>query len=115
MLILRQLLNAVGPGDWIATSDLKAAYFLVVIHPDHRQFLRFAYENIVLRIPGAALSVCSPHLYEVCRSGSSSHKREGYLHPSLSGQLGSDGRHIRTMGFSMNFQKKKSLIPSQKF
>ena len=45
MLTLRQLLSAIRPGDWFATIDLTDAYFHVAIHPDHRQFLRFAFEG----------------------------------------------------------------------
>ena len=46
MLTLRQLLGAIRPGDWFTTIDLTDAYFHVAIHPDHRQFLRFAFEGI---------------------------------------------------------------------
>ena len=45
MLTLRQLLSAIRPGDWFTTIDLTDAYFHVAIHPDHRQFLRFAFEG----------------------------------------------------------------------
>ena len=38
MLTLRQ-------GDWFTTIDLTDAYFHVAIHPDHRQFPRFAFEG----------------------------------------------------------------------
>ncbi|XP_039882163.1 uncharacterized protein LOC120730097 [Simochromis diagramma] len=62
MLTLRQLLNAVGPGDWFATIDLTDAYFHVAIHPKHRQFLRFAFEGIAyeyLVLPfGLSLAPC---------------------------------------------------------
>lgn len=63
MLILRQLLNAISPGDWFKMFSLTDAYFHIVIHPDHRQFLRFtfegnAYKYFVLSF-GLTLALCT--------------------------------------------------------
>lgn len=41
-----QLLNAVGLEDCFRPTDLIDAYFLVNIHPNHRQFLRFGFEGV---------------------------------------------------------------------
>lgn len=45
ILTLKQLLITVSLEDWFATIDLTDAYFHVVIHPHHRQFLHFAFEG----------------------------------------------------------------------
>lgn len=70
MLTLRQLLSAIRPGDWFTTIDLTDAYFHVAIHPDHRQFLRFAFEGIAyeyLVLPfGLSLA---PRTFTNCKSG----------------------------------------------
>ena len=41
METLQTVMTAVQVGDWIASVDLKDAYFHVPIHPDHREYLRF--------------------------------------------------------------------------
>ena len=35
------------PGPWVVSFDLKDCYFHVAIHPDHTEFLRFAYWGVV--------------------------------------------------------------------
>lgn len=47
MLTLRQPLSAISPVEWFTTIDLTDSYFHITIHPDHRQFLRFAFEGLV--------------------------------------------------------------------
>ena len=42
METLESVAKGVLPGDWLASLDLKDAYFHVPIHPRHRKFLRFA-------------------------------------------------------------------------
>lgn len=57
---LRQLLNAVGLEDWLI--DLRRAIFHVAIHPNHKHFLRFAFEGIAYEYPvlpfGLSLALC---------------------------------------------------------
>ena len=64
MLTLKQLLTAINPGDWFVTIDLTDAYFHVAIHPDHRQFLRFAFEGKAYeyRVLPFGLSLAPAHL-----------------------------------------------------
>ncbi|XP_019204408.1 uncharacterized protein LOC109195978 [Oreochromis niloticus] len=128
MLTLRQLLNAVGPGDWFATIDLTDAYFHVAIHPKHRQFLRFAFEGVAyeyLVLPfGLSLA---PRTFTKCAEAALAPLRErgirilAYLddwalvacsREQAETQLSLVLSHIQTLGFSVNFQKS-SLIPSQ--
>ncbi|XP_065325845.1 uncharacterized protein LOC134621241 [Pelmatolapia mariae] len=128
MLTLRQLLNAVGPGDWFATIDLTDACFHVAIHPKHRQFLRFAFEGVAyeyLVLPfGLSLA---PRTFTKCAEAVLAPLRErgirilAYLddwalvacsREQAETQLSLVLSHIQTLGFSVNFQKS-SLIPSQ--
>ncbi|XP_037832808.1 uncharacterized protein LOC108247140 [Kryptolebias marmoratus] len=46
MLQLRALFQAIRDGDWFTTVDLRDAYFHIPIHPDHRCFLRFAFQGV---------------------------------------------------------------------
>lgn len=79
MLTLRQLLNAIGQGDWFTAIVLTDAYLHVAIHLDHQQFLRF------LQISGSAISsVTRPsHFHKMCQGSVSSPPEEGYSHSSL--------------------------------
>ncbi len=45
MLKHRRMIKCIQPQDWFAAIDLKDAYFHVSIHPQHRPFLRFAFEG----------------------------------------------------------------------
>ncbi len=45
MIMLKQILAQIRPGDWFASVDLKEAYFHIQIAPHHRRFLRFAFEG----------------------------------------------------------------------
>lgn len=92
MLTLRQLLSALRLGDWFTSIDLTDAYFHVAIHPDHRQFLRFAFKGTTskyLVLPfGLSLA---PQTFTKCVKAvlAPLHSGEGHLHISLSGRLGS--------------------------
>ncbi|KAL3046904.1 hypothetical protein OYC64_021178 [Pagothenia borchgrevinki] len=63
MLTVKQLLGLVQPGDWFTTIDLKDAYFHVEIAPEHRKYLRFAFQGVAYeysRLPfGYSLSPCT--------------------------------------------------------
>ena len=73
MLTTAQILESVERGEWFTTVDLKDAYFHVPICPEHRPFLRFAFQGqayqfkvlpfglslsprVFTRVVGAALS-----------------------------------------------------------
>ena len=45
MLTHKVLCRSIRPGDWFVTIDLSDAYFHIAIHPAHRKFLRFAFQN----------------------------------------------------------------------
>ena len=45
METLAKVITAVRPGDWMASIDLKDAYFHVPIHPEHRKYLRFCIQR----------------------------------------------------------------------
>ena len=67
MLTIKQLMGLVQPGDWFTTIDLKDAYFHVEIVPEHRKYVRFAFQGIAYeynRLPfGYSLS---PHTFSKC-------------------------------------------------
>ncbi|KAL0153346.1 hypothetical protein M9458_051342 [Cirrhinus mrigala] len=46
MLMLKQILSQVRPGDWFCLLDLKDAYFHIQIAPHQRRFLRFTFEGV---------------------------------------------------------------------
>ena len=45
METLNSIVLASQPGTWLASIDLKDAYFHVPIHPDHRKYLRFCIQG----------------------------------------------------------------------
>ena len=45
MHTISSVLNTVEKGDYTFKIDLQDAYFHVLIHPDSRKYLRFAFEN----------------------------------------------------------------------
>ncbi len=47
MLMHRRMIKCIQPQDWFAAIDLKDAYFYVSILPQHKPFLRFAFEGQV--------------------------------------------------------------------
>ncbi|CAL9683630.1 unnamed protein product [Knipowitschia caucasica] len=67
MLRVRQVLQAVSPGDWFTSIDLKDAYFHVPIAPQHCRFLRFAFQgrHFQFRVLPFGLSL-SPRVFTRC-------------------------------------------------
>ncbi len=45
MLMQKRIFQCIRPFDWFAAIDLKDAYFHVLIPPQHRPFLHFAFEG----------------------------------------------------------------------
>lgn len=128
MLNTGQILESLEKGEWFTSIDLKDAYFHVPVCPDHRPFLRFAFQGqayqfkvlpfglslsprVFTRVVGAALSPLQlsgikilPYLDDwlICA-------------PSLS-QVVDDTRrvisHVHSLGFKVNV-KKSNLQPRQ--
>ena len=42
---IRQIVSMVQPGCWMASIDLKDAYYSVPVHPDSRKYLRFVWDQ----------------------------------------------------------------------
>ena len=45
MLTSTEVLRSISQGEWFTLLDLEDAYFHVPVHPEHRRFLRFAFEG----------------------------------------------------------------------
>ncbi|XP_049458675.1 uncharacterized protein LOC125904989 [Epinephelus fuscoguttatus] len=119
MLTLRQLLSAIGPGDWFTIIDLTDTYFHIAIQPDHRQFLRFAFKGTAYKYLVLPFGLSfAPHTFTKCVKAALAPLREkdvrilAYLddwaHLSLTLS------HVQALGFSVNL-RKSSLILSQQF
>ena len=128
METLQNVIHAVRPGEWMATLDLKDAYFHVPIHPQHRKYLRFrvAGQSYQFRALPFGLSTapliftkvlapvvaiirtrgihCHPYLDDLLFRAPSSQE--------LSAQLETVVRILKWAGFLINI-KKSNLIPSQ--
>ena len=70
MTTLKGVSQAIRPGDWSVTIDLKDAFFHIPIHKEYRRFLRFCWRNKVFqfcRLPFGLTS--SPQFFtDVTRS-----------------------------------------------
>ena len=42
---VQSVLNIIGPNCWMASVDLKDAFYMVPIHPDHQKFLKFKWKE----------------------------------------------------------------------
>ena len=129
MLTTKDILQAIGQGEWFTTLDLKDAYFHVRIWRGHRPFLRFAFQGQAYQfrvLPfGLSLSprvftrVVAAALHPLQLSGL---KVLPYLDdwlivaPSRS-QVLADTRlvlaHVQALGFRVNL-KKSNLEPRQR-
>lgn len=49
METIHSILKLVTPGCWMASIDLKDAYYSVKIHPSHQKFLKFRYNDILYK------------------------------------------------------------------
>ncbi|XP_066524828.1 uncharacterized protein [Hoplias malabaricus] len=129
MLTLRQFLRSIGPGDWFTSIDLTNAYFHIAIHPDHRKYLRFAFEGVAyewLVLPfGLSLA---PRTFTKCMEAALAPLRGrgvrvlAYLddlaiiaRSKVKARTDTNAAlsHLKRLGLSVNL-KKSSLIPSQK-
>ena len=48
---IKNVIRMVTPGYWMASIDLKDAYYSVWIHPDHQRFLKFYWKEAQYLIP----------------------------------------------------------------
>ncbi len=86
MITLKQILSQICPGDWFMSLDLKDAYFHIQIAPDHRRFLRFAFEGvggISIQGPHVWAVLGSRHFYAMHGCSSLSSATDGNPHPQL--------------------------------
>ncbi|XP_020780058.2 uncharacterized protein LOC110159790 [Boleophthalmus pectinirostris] len=128
MLGVKQVLQAILPGDWFTSIDLKDAYFHVPIAPHHWRFLRFAFrgEHFQFKVLPFGLSL-SPRVFTRCVSAALSPLQVQGLRilPYLDdwlicaptrNQVLRDTqtvlRHVSRLGLRVNVAKS-CLVPSQ--
>ena len=89
METVASVLLSVREGDFLASLDLKDAYFQIPIHGSSRKLLRFMSEGTVLPVQSPVLrSVdCSPGLYQSLRGGVGLGSRSRYPTAPLPGRL----------------------------
>ncbi len=128
MIMLKQILAQIRPGDWFASVDLKDAYFHIQIAPHHRRFLRFAFESTAYQysvLPfGLALA---PRTFSKCVDAALSPLRASgmrilnYLddwlilaqsRDTLLSHIDSLLIHLESLGLCVN-RRKSILAPSQ--
>ncbi len=67
MITLKQILWQICPGDWFMSLDLKDAYFHIQVAPHHRQFLRFAFEEVAYQYKVLLFGLSlAPHTFTRC-------------------------------------------------
>ena len=116
------------PNDWLATIDLKDAYFTVPIHHSYRKFLRFCWRDIIYQFSCMPFGLCSaPRTFsKILKPVASSLREKGircvfYLDDILI--LGSSSPEclnntkltvnlLQSLGFVINEEKSK-LVPAQ--
>ena len=62
---INSLLDLLQPRDFIATVDLKDAYFTVPVHDDYSKYLRFCWNGMLYEFPCITFRIvfCSPNIY----------------------------------------------------
>ncbi|XP_072319724.1 uncharacterized protein [Eucyclogobius newberryi] len=128
MLAVRQVLQAISPGDWFITVDLKDAYFHVPIALPHWKFLRFAFrgEHFQFRVLPFGLSL-SPRVFTRCVAAALSPLQDQGLrilpylddwlicapsHEQVLQDTETVLRHVANLGLRVNLAKS-CLVPSQ--
>jgi hypothetical protein len=123
METLKNVILACSPGEWLASLDLKDAYFHVPVHPAHRRFLRFCLRGVhyQYRVLPFGLST-SPRVFtKVLAPVIESLRVQGvHIHPYLDDlllrarsreQLLADVRRaidaLQSVGFLINFTKSE--------
>lgn len=129
MLRTVDLLQAIAPGDWFTSIDLKDAYFHVPVAPHHRQFLRFAFEGRAyqFRVLPFGLSL-APRTFTRCVGAALAPLQaqglrilpylDDWLVCAQTREQAHDNTlllldHVSCLGLTVNFAKS-SLTPSQR-
>ncbi len=117
-------------GDWVTSLDLTDAYFHILIHPQSRRYLRFAFQGVVYQFRALPFGLCTaPYVFSrvvkamlryIHQRGIRLHAYlDDWLQPASSREMAE--RHIRVvlsetlrMGFVPNWDKSE-LIPTQVF
>jgi len=116
-------------GDYMASIDLKDAYFLIPIHKDHRKFLRFRFQNNLFQFTCLPFGLCtSPYIYtKIMKPVMNEMRTLGIMsiiyiddllliHNSLQLAIINIQKAIRLLewlGFVINY-KKSSLVPNKR-
>ena len=122
--------ESMHPGDWVASIDLKDAYFHILIHPRDRRWLRFVWKDTVYQFRALPFGLSpAPWLFTKIARELGLHARESgirlrmylddWLIQASSRELCQDhsGRVLslcQFLGFVPNYQKS-DLEPSQTF
>ncbi|KAL0161985.1 hypothetical protein M9458_041381, partial [Cirrhinus mrigala] len=128
MLMLKQILSQVRPGDWFCLLDLKHAYFPIQIAPHHRRFLRSAFEGVAYQYTFLPFGISlARRTFTKCMDAALSPLRQkgirilNYLNNWLNLAQSEDEllshrsfllSHLDCMGLRINFAKS-ALSPSQ--
>ena len=121
---------AIPPDSWVASLDLKDAYFHVPVHPSVRKYLRFAYQNRVWQFKALPFGLSpAPWIFTmvVRELQVLAHRKSIFLHQYLDDwvvrhlQLQTLQKHLRSLislglqlGFMFNWAKS-DLFPSKDF
>ncbi|XP_032403374.1 uncharacterized protein LOC116709131 [Xiphophorus hellerii] len=128
MLTTKEVLQAISPGDWFTSVDLRDAYFHIPIAPPHWRFLRFAFQgrHFQFRVLPFGLSL-SPRVFTRCVAAALSplqaqglrilpYLDDWLICAATQDQAVRDTRlvlhHVRCLGLQVNMEKS-ALTPSQ--
>ena len=126
---LEAVVNMMRPGCFMASVDLKGAYYTVPIHPSHQKYLKFCYDGVFYKytcLPSglaSALCIFTKLLKPVYATlGSMGHLNSGYINDSYlqgdtSAECHKNVTDIITLFTKLGFHihpEKSVFIPSQK-
>ena len=114
METVASVLLSVREGDFLASLDLKDAYFQIPIHGSSRKLLRFMSEGTVYQFQSPVLrSVdCSPGLYQSLRGGVGLGSRSRYPTAPLPGTIGWSSPPRRRRPRSRSGSSSRFVAPS---
>ncbi|XP_063979898.1 uncharacterized protein LOC135163921 [Diachasmimorpha longicaudata] len=126
---IRSVKILLNQGDWMASLDLKDAYFLMPVHRDHRKYLRFQFNGKLFQFTCLPFGLCSsPYVYtKIFKPVMYKLRIQGirtviYIddliiiansYSKCSNQVKIARDLIERLGFIINYQKS-SLIPNQR-
>ena len=125
---LRDALQMITPGMWMASIDLWSAYYTIPVHPDDRKYFTFSWEGSYFEFTCMPNGYCQAPLVftKILKQVFSHLRQQGYASviyiddtflQGLSSQRCLDnvvvtGHLLRTLGFTINI-KKSILTPAQ--